>query len=197
MGVRVVKRSMTSLLLLAVVAVAALGGGDIVDPSLGIPVFLKILTYDANFDAKKSETVDIYVVYDQKTARSYEQLAETEKFFRKNRGLTVDGVKTKLRAVPFDQLDSSLKDVSTADYSMLIVTEIGEERARVVAGKTRAKGIRSFALDPAYIPLGLSITVRTERKNKPILVNLEASRQEGSRFSAHLLKMCEIYEGTD
>lgn len=188
---------MTPLLLFVITAVAALGGGDIVNPSLGIPVFLKILTYDENFDAKTLETVDIYVVYDQKIVRSYEQLAETEEFFRKNRDLTVDGVKTQLHPVPFDQIDSILKKVSTTDYGMLIVTEIGEQRARVLAEKTRANGIRSFALDPAYIPLGLSITVRTERKSKPILVNLEASRQEGSRFGAHLLKMCEIYEGTD
>jgi len=188
---------MTYLLLLLVTAVVAWGGDVVVDPGLSIPLFLKIITYDENFDAKTIETVRIYTVYDQKTARSYEQLTKTEEFFKKNQDLTVEGVRVQLYSLTLDRIDSILENTSKAEYRMLIVTEIGREKARILAEKTKAVDVRSFALDPSYIPLGLAVTVRTGRTSNAILVNLEASRQEGSRFGAHLLKMCEIYAGAE
>jgi hypothetical protein len=45
---------------------------------------------------------------------------------------------------------------------------------------------------PAYVEAGLAVGIGTRGGKPQIIVNLPASRAEGSRFSAKLLRLCRI-----
>lgn len=180
-------------LLILLFAVGAMGKqDDAIDPNLGIPLFLKIVTYDENFDPEEVEAVNIFIVYDRGRVHSYEQYRRAEEFFKKNPGLLVNGVAVRHLAVTYDEITSTLEAADDSQYHLLVVTDIGGDRIAPLSRKTQTHHVRSFSLDPDYVAQGLSVGIRVQKKGQLIVVNLESSRQEGSRFSAHLLKLCEI-----
>lgn len=180
-------------LLILLLAVGAMGRqDDTIDPNLGIPLFLKIVTYDENFDPDAFEAVNVFIVYDRSRVHSYEQYRLAEAFFQKNPDLMINGVAVRWEAVTYDQITSTLNSMDDSQYHMLVVTDIGEERIAPLSKETKVHQVRSFALDPNYVAVGMSVGIKVRKKGQLIVVNLESSRQEGSKFSAHLLKLCEI-----
>ncbi|MDH3890004.1 MAG: hypothetical protein OEV49_02885 [candidate division Zixibacteria bacterium] len=193
-----VLRTLLCCWLIKLVAVGALGKHDSgIDPNLGIPLFLKIVTYDENFDPEEVEAVNISVVYDRGRVRSYEQYRLAETFFKDNPVLRVNGVAVQYEAVPFDQIAPTLEAMSDAHYNLVLVTDIGDERIAPLSREIKTHHVRSFSFNPAYVYDGLSVGVKVAKKGQLIVVNLKSSRQEGSKFSAHLLKLCEIVGGKD
>jgi len=182
-----------SVLIFAAIIISARAGDRPIEPGKAIPQFLKIITYDEHFNQKNIEEIVIMAIYNASRPKSYEQYLETEKYFGKNKGIAVKGVKIRFKPIMYVQADSALKSVSGSNYNMILVTDIGEDNISELARKTRASKVRSFSLCPEYVLLGLSISVDPARKSKAILLNLESSKQEGSKFGAHLLKICEIY----
>lgn len=191
-----VRGSLKYSLLILLLAVGVIGKHDAtIDPNLGIPLFLKIITYDENFDPKAFEAVNICIVYDRGRVHSYEQYRQAEAFFKENSGLKVNGIAVRHFAVTYDEIASTLEAMDSLQYHLLLVTDIGDDRIAPLSKKTQANHVRSFSLDPAYVPSGLSVSVKVKKKGQLIVVNLESSRLEGSNFSAHLLKLCEIVGG--
>lgn len=191
-----VRRTLTYCLLILLLAVGAMGKYDAtIDPDLGIPLFLKIVTYDENFDPEAFDAVNICIVYDRGRVHSYEQYRETEKFFKKNPDLKVNGIVVRHHAVTYDEITSALEAMDDSQYHLLLVTDIGDERIAPLSKEIQANHVRSFSLNPDYVAQGLSVGVKVQKKGQLIVVNLESSRLEGSRFSAHLLKLCEIVGG--
>jgi len=174
----------------------AAGPGDaasqVIDPDVGLPLFLKIITYDDDFHRDGIKAVRIYVVYDHRIAESYSQYRGIEAFQRENEKLRVKRLPVEFIPVPVDGLDRPLEMVSSDHYNLMLVTSVGDLQARALSDIAQSYGMHSFALDPEYVALGLTVGVRPNRDRPSIIINLESSRKEGSKFSAHLLKMCEI-----
>jgi len=63
-------------------------------------LFLKVITYDQSFTFDATKTVTVYLPYERRSAVSYEQYRETQKFFDKNKQLTVEGARVRLIAFP-------------------------------------------------------------------------------------------------
>lgn len=188
-----VRGTLKYCLLMLLLAVGVIGKRDAtIDPNLGIPLFLKIVTYDENFDSEAFEAVNICIVYDRGRVHSYEQYQKAEEFFDENPGLKVDGIVVQHQAVTYDEIASTLEAMHDSQYHLLVVTDIGDERITSLSRKTQAHHVRSFSLDPAYVSSGLSVGIKVKKKGQLIVVNLNSSRLEGSKFSAHLLKLCEI-----
>lgn len=169
-------------------------GHGLVDPAQGIPLFLKIITYDDNFNSDSIGIVDIYFVYDEKQVESYLQLSLAEEYFRSNSGLKVAEIKVSFQPVAVGKLNSYLNKLSDTAYSVLIVTELEENQLNLIKEKTAGLKIRSFSFNPEHVKLGYSVSIRLRDKKIKIVVNLDAAHEEGSEFGAHLLKMCDIYK---
>jgi hypothetical protein len=166
-----------------------------IDPELGIPIFLKIITYDRNFDSENLDAITMGVVFDRSQVESYEQLRKIEKYLDDNSDLTVEGVAVTCQLIPTSAVDSVLEAVSDTQYNLFVFTSIKQGDIAALASQARANNVRTFSLDPSHIELGISVGVKVQEKGQLIMVNLDSSRREGSQFSAHLLKLCEIVEG--
>lgn len=167
---------------------------DLIEPRLALPLFLKIITYDENFEPPEVDAVAIHLLYDKSNGSSYEMMIKTKEFFLDNAGLTVKKVPVKFHAVEFCQSDSAWIDIDEDDYNMMIVAGIDDDAIGRIMAEIKGKNIRSFSFDPALISAGVAVGIKMRKAKKAIFVNLSAARDEGSKFSAHLLKMCQIYE---
>lgn len=182
-----------------IVVLTLLAGGmaqadDLIEPRLALPLFLKIITYDENFEPSEVDAVAIHLLYDKSNGSSYEMMIKTKEFFLANAGLTVKKVPVKFHAVEFSQSDSVWITIDEDDYNMMIVAGIDDDAIGRIMAEIKGKNIRSFSFDPALISAGVAVGIKMRKAKKAIFVNLSAARDEGSKFSAHLLKMCQIYE---
>jgi len=171
--------------------------GPTVDAELVLPIFLKIITYDENFEPGSIDTVDICTVYDRAVTRSYDQLRQIERYLADNSGLTIAGVAVRHRVVSCDSLETALANIKDDEYHLMIITSVGSDRIATLVKEARDHDVRTFSLDPAYVELGITIGIKAQTKGQLILVNLDSSREEGSRFSAHLLRLCQIVGDSD
>ncbi len=165
--------------------------------SAAIPLFLKIITYDANFKPDSIESIRIHVVYDPSLPESMKQMQQSRDYFKGNSGLKVSGLEVEYHLIKTSQIDNTFESQDTKCYDLLIVTHIGDDGIGRLVKKVRGKGIHTFAFDPEHVPFGLTVGIRDHQTKNPILVNLDQAKAENSQFTAHLLKMCEIYEPTD
>jgi hypothetical protein len=186
---------MACILLLAMGGMPSARAGDgAPSPDQVIMLFLKVITYDQSFTFDATKTVTVYLPYERSSATSYEQYRETQKFFDKNKQLTVDGARVRLIAFPVEEIDSGLFRKEVSNYGILLVTNLSDNSMTRLLNNESGARLKSFSLDPNLIPMGIAVSVKAGEKKNAIVVNLGEAQREGSRFAAPLLKMCEIYE---
>ena len=165
-----------------------------IQPKVGLPLFLKIITYDESFNTGGFEKITIYVIYDRSIDLSYEDYLEIEEFFRIHPDINVDGIEVRVRGVQIKSIREISDKISDRDYSLLLVTNIAENQVRKIAEFARGSRLHSYSLNADFVPMGITIGVKPDSQNGSIKVNLLSARLEGSKYSARLLKMCDIIE---
>lgn len=163
-----------------------------VSPKQGIPLFLKIVTYDDSFHPDNLDGVTVYVLYDKASATSYEQMVLSREYFREHENLRVSGLSIEVIELPVSQLGDLGKPVDSMRYNLVLVTAVRKERVAELVELCHREKVRSFTYQPDFVSEGVSIGIRPLAKKNKILVNLSSAKAEGSLFSARLLNMCEI-----
>ncbi len=183
--------------ILATLAVlgTVVAGDRMIHPEQAIPLFLKIITYDDGFRPDSLKGISVCLVYEESKADSYEQYEQSVAFFDKHPELKINGLPVKFRGVPYAQFDSLMVTRQKGQYLVLIITNLDDAKVRTIGQKTGYGGVHSFTFNPDHIPLGTAVGVEPADKKTAIVVNLPKSKTEGSRFNAHLLQMCKIYDG--
>lgn len=174
---------------------AGLAKEELVRTDLGVKLFLKIITYDDNFANKVTDSIVVYTVYDRSVPDSYGKYLEVQEFFRSNPDLKVQNTSVVFRPVTVDAVDSIIVPPQDSTYRIALMTNLKSDRFEKLTSDCAAKGIRTFSFDPAHVLSWVAVGLRIENGQPKILVNLDISKREGSKYSAHLLKMCEIVEG--
>jgi hypothetical protein len=63
-----------------------------------------------------------------------------------------------------------------------------------ITSAARAGGMTTFTGVPLYVEQGLALSVGIVRERPQIIVNLPATRAEGSDFTSQLLRLCKVIE---
>ena len=58
----------------------------------------------------------------------------------------------------------------------------------------RAAGMTTFTGVPLYVEQGVALSIGIVRERPQIIVNLAATRAEGSDFTSQLLRLCKVIE---
>lgn len=163
------------------------------EPESGIPLFLKIVTYDNSFHPGALSGVVVYLVYDKSVPHSYEQMLASHEFFRSNNKLRVSGLSIKVVDVTIDQLRQMQGFGDSGQYRLVLITDIEKSKSvSDVIAICQDQQIRSFTFEPEHVQVGVSVSIRPSAKKNRILINLPSAKAEGSTFGARFLSMCEI-----
>ena len=158
------------------------------------PLFLKILSYDRNLEAKAPEEIIIGVVYQD---RFRESRSAKDEFLRISKSLPirheVNGI--PVRCVPIEISEG--KDLAQAmqrqPAHVLYVTPLRAVEISAIAAVSQAQGAITLTGVPEQVEAGLAVGIDLKKDRKPvILINLAASKAEGASFSAQLLKLAKI-----
>lgn len=157
-----------------------------------VPLLLKILTYDRQFEAKAGSDVVIGIVYssgDPDSGPAMESLSSTLDGFS---GKTVKKLPIKYWQIPFSSPDRLEAIVKEKGVNVIYVCPGNDKNLAAIVKLSQRGRITTLTGVPEYVRKGIAVGVG-ERSGKPqIFINLEASKAEGSDFDASLLRIAEV-----
>jgi hypothetical protein len=152
----------------------------------------RLLTYDSSLQSRAGRDIGIAVLYRRGNAQS---LAEANEVFDQIRAL--EGGKTLELPVKTYKLavdgEADLEKAATAyGLTVFVVTGGMVDQTDIVRRISARRKILTVGNDGIQARRGLSVAIYVSDGKSKILVNLGASKREGTAFDSALLGMCEI-----
>jgi len=152
----------------------------------------RLLTYDNSLQRRSGRDIGIAVLYRRGDAQS---IAEANEAFDQIRAL--EGGKTlelpvKVYKVAFEGEADLEKAAVAAGPTVFVVTGGMTDQTDIVRRVSTRRKILTVANDGIQARRGLAVAIYVFEGKSKILVNLSASKREGTAFDSALLGMCEI-----
>jgi len=160
-------------------------------PDLQLPLILKVLTYDRHFEAKANGELVVGVVFEQADPDSLKAASTVYDTLLRFSGKTVKRLPMRFNLVPIGSLERSVEQLK------INVLYIAPGNARNLERLTRfsqANGITTATGVPDYVKRGIAVGIGVSDDRPQILINLPASKSEGSEFDASLLRIATIFK---
>ena len=185
------RRVCTALCVSLLLAGARVSAAEL-DIKAAVPVLLKVLTYDVNFDSRGVGDFVILVAGDSdKAERRKALLKELE-------GLPSPRVKSRpVRFVGVDVKDETAlqAEVDKARASaVLAVPGTSAAGVKTISEVSQDNQIYALALEVAMVEDALAIGVTMNGSKAQIVINERASRGVGARFETSVLKLARIIQ---
>ena len=155
-----------------------------------VPLFMKVMSFDRQFLVRAGTEVVVGVAFQGGYAAS---VTARDEVVRALRGMVVGPDGRGVRAVPIDLDRVSAEDaLARVRPCVLYVAPLrGADVAALAAAARRAR-VTTVTGVPRYVSLGLAVGARLQGDRPRLLINVEASRQEGAAFAAELLKLAQV-----
>jgi hypothetical protein len=162
-------------------------------PAAKQAVFLaRIIAYDGNLKERVAGMVNIGIL-SRKGDKASEQMAESIlKAFGPLEAATLAGLPVKLTRLSFVGRDVLDKAVHDEHVNTLYVCEGLDANLSDITSVARSRKALTIASQQGHLKLGLSLGVFDVDGKNTILVNLEASREEGVAFGPELLRLATV-----
>jgi hypothetical protein len=190
---------MRAFLLIGVLTVL-LGGGsahaqEMAAPAeVQVPLLFKILTFDRRLGTRPpGKVIVIAVVFQTGFRASLVARTQIVDGLKALAGWTIP-VAVRWVAVGWkdgEQLRLALIHERT---DVVYLTPVRGVELDPVTSAARAGGMTTFTGVPLYVEQGLALSVGIVRDRPQIIVNLPATRAEGSDFTSQLLRLCRVIE---
>ncbi|MBI3184243.1 MAG: DUF4154 domain-containing protein [Myxococcales bacterium] len=178
-------------MLLALLSLPAFGQ-DAPDPKIAMPILLKVLTYDVNFEARGRGEFVVLV------ASENGQQAEREKLLGVLTGLSVATIKNrplKFVGTEFRDEGSLQSEIDRHKASaVLAVPGLSEKALNAVSEVSQDNQIYTLSLDRSMVEKALAVGVTQAGGRPQILINEKASRAVGAKFESAVLKLAKVIQ---
>lgn len=168
------------------------GGADDLAPAKQAIFLARVLAYDANLKARAGRTVNIAVLAKRGDVASERVADAMAKAFLPLEAATVLGLPMKISQIGFTGREALDKAVREGGIDSLYVCAGLAAALPDIERVARAHRVLTLAGLAAYLQQGLSLGVFAVEGKNTILVNLEASREEGVAFGPELLRLATL-----
>jgi hypothetical protein len=162
--------------------------------SVQYPLFLRILTFDRNLEARVGDEIVIAIVYQEKFKRSLNVKDELVRVMDESPIKKIEDI--PIRYVPIDIRDKTdlAKVVSKNKADILYITPLRTIQTETITAVSRDKKITTLTGVPDYVESGLAVGIGIKGEKPLIIVNLKGAKAEGVNFDSELLKLAKIVE---
>jgi len=191
---------MRACLLIGLLAVL-LGGGsahaqEMAAPAeVQIPLLFKILTFDRRLRTRPPGKVIVIAVVFQTGFRgsvvARNQIVDALKAMQDS---TISGHPVRWVAVEWKDAEQLRLALIHERTDVVYLTPVRGVELDPITRAARAGGMTTFTGVPLYVEQGLALSVGIVRERPQIVVNLPATRAEGSDFTSQLLRLCKVIE---
>ncbi|HEY5281508.1 MAG TPA: YfiR family protein [Polyangia bacterium] len=180
-----------SIILAALLLAFGSFGGEL--PPGKQAIFLaRVIAYDGNLKGRAGPVVNIAVLA-KKGDKDSEAMSEAiMKAFTPLESATLLGLPVNLVRVFFTGREALERAVRDGGIDTLYVCSGLDANLADIKSVSRAKKVLTVASQEAHLKLGLSLGVFDIGGKNTILVNLDASREEGVAFGPELLRLATV-----
>ena len=191
---------MRASLLIGVMAVL-LGGGsahaqEMAAPAeVQIPLLFKILTFDRRLgDRAPGNDIVIAVVFQTGFRSSLVARNQIVDALKAMQDSTISGHPVHWVAVEWKDAEQLRLALIRERTDVVYLTPVRGVDLDPITRVARAGRMTTFTGVPLYVEQGVALSVGIVREHPQIIVNLPATRAEGSDFTSQLLRLCKVIE---
>jgi hypothetical protein len=163
-----------------------------VPAELQVPLILKILTYDRNFQSKAQTELRVGIVFMSGNPASLKAKNDIVEVFRGFSDKTVRKLAIRHSAVEYVS-DSQVEEAARSNqFNIFYVAPGNAGNLETLLRISQARQIITTTGVPAYVDKGIAVGVGVEQDKPHILINLASSKAEGSEFDASLLRIARV-----
>ena len=159
-----------------------------------VPLLLKILTRDRNFEKKAGAELAIGIVYDPSDRDSAKATTDlgTALFQIQDQGKTVKQLKIKYYTIEYTNAAELERFVKQKGISVLYIAPGNARNLANIVQLSQELHLTTTTGVPDYVRRGASVGLAVSQDKPQILINLQSTRAEGSDFDASLLRLATI-----
>ena len=191
---------MRPFLLIGVLAVL-LGGGpahaqEMAAPAeVQIPLLFKILTFDRGLGARPpGKVIVIAVVFQTGFRASLVARNQIVDALKAMQDATISGHPVRWVAVEWKDGEQLRQALIHERTDVVYLTPVRGVELDSIIRTARAGGMTTFTGVTRFVEQGLALSVGIVRERPQIIVNLPATRAEGSDFTSQLLRLCKVIQ---
>jgi hypothetical protein len=185
-------RSRILAVLLVLTSLPARAQSMALPAELQVPLILKILTYDRQFEAKAKKEVAIGIVFDPADAASGKAAEQVSDTLYKFSGKTVKKLPLKYYLVEFTSEAELEATVKKRGINVLYLCPGITKSLQSVIKISQAQSITTATGVPDSVRRGVAVGIGVFQDKPQILINLPSSKSEGSEFDASLLQIATV-----
>lgn len=161
------------------------------DPKVAMPILLKVLTYDTNFDARGAGPFVVLVASEPAQSSAREQLLGVLK------SLSVSSIKNR----PLKFVSTEFKDEASLQSeveknkaaAVLAVPGLATQAVKAISEVAQDNQIYTLTLEAAAVQQ-LAVGVGSSSGKPQILINEKAARGVGAKFENSVLKLAKVIQ---
>jgi hypothetical protein len=164
----------------------------LVPPRVQIPILLKILTYDRNFEGKIGDSLIIGILHNSQDTESRKTKKEISDVLDSLSAKTVKNIPFNYVILDYSS-DKSLEDlIDSNGIDVLYLASGGQSYLKSIVQISQKSKILTMTGITDYVKKGISLGIGLKENKPEIWVNLDSKKAEGIDFDANFLKLCKI-----
>jgi hypothetical protein len=163
-----------------------------VPPRVQIPILLKVLTYDRNFEKKVGDKLVIGLLYDSQDDDSEKIKEKVSDVLDSLSGKTVKDVPFTYVDLDYNSKKSQKNSIESKKVDVLYLAPGGIGHLKSIVQISQEYKILTITGVPDYVKRGISVGIGLKDKKPEIWINLSSTKAEGSDLPANLLKLCKV-----
>jgi hypothetical protein len=166
-----------------------------VPASVQVPIFLKILTFDRNFEKRVRTQLTIGIVYVEEDPASRQARDELVKVLKSYDDKTIKGLPITYFLVPYTTEPSIMESAKSQGINVFYIAPGNAAHLAALLKISQKHRITTISGVPQYVEQGVAVGLDLNSDNKTrILINLKSSRMEGAAFDANLLRLVTVLQ---
>lgn len=157
-----------------------------------IPLLLKVLTYDRNFEKKAGKELAIGIVHDPGDRDSAKATDEVGTTLFKFTSRTVKGLPMKYYTIEFTGVADLERFVKEKKISVLYIAPGNVKGLAALLKVSEDLRLTTLTGVPDYVRRGVAVGIGLNQDKPQILINLASARAQGCDFDASLLRIATV-----
>lgn len=162
-------------------------------PAAKQAIFLaRVIAYDANLKARAGQSVNIAILAKKGDPESERSADAVMNAFAPLAAATVLGLPVKVSRLGFTSREALDRSIREGGIDTLYVCTGLDSQLADIRATTRSRKVLTLASREEHLKQGLSLGVFLVDGKNTIMVNLDASREEGVAFGPELLRLATV-----
>lgn len=163
--------------------------------AIQVPLLFKILTFDRRMGTRPpGQVMVIAVVFQSGYRASLVAKNQVVDALEAMESSTISGHPVRWVAVEWKDREQLRLALIHERTDVVYLTPVRGVELDHITRAARAGGMTTFTGVPLYVEQGFGLSVGIVRDRPQIIVNLPATRAEGSDFTSQLLRLCKVIE---